>query len=67
METDDVLKVSTDNIHRVLFHIPQKFMRISKSKKADKLLELVETNLAKSQKLVKLATTARLRTLCKCF
>ena len=52
METDDVLKVGTDNIHRVLFHIPQKFMRVSKSKKAGKLLELVETNLAKNQKMV---------------
>ena len=52
MDTDDVLKVSTNNIHRVLFHIPQKFVRISKSKKADKLLELVETNLSKNQKIV---------------
>ena len=52
MDTDDVLKVSTNNIHRVLFHIPQKFVRVSKSKKADKLLELVETNLSKNQKIV---------------
>lgn len=52
MNTEDVLKVSTDNIHRVLYHIPQKFMRVSKSKKPETLLELVETNLSKNQRIV---------------
>ena len=49
---DEVLKVSTDNIHRVLFHIPQKFIRVSPTKKSQTLLEILEKDLAKKKKII---------------
>ena len=49
---EEVLKVSTDNIHRVLFHIPQKFIRVSPTKKPQALLEILEKDLAKKKKII---------------
>ena len=46
------MKVSTDNIHRVLFHIPQKFLRVSPTKKPQKLLEILEKDLSKKKKIL---------------
>ena len=47
MEVDDILRVSTKNIHRVLFHFPQKFLRLSPSHKPEKLIEILEKDLVK--------------------
>ena len=53
MEVDDILRVSTKNIHRVLFHFPQKFLRVLPSKKPEKLLEILEKDLiSESNKVV---------------
>ena len=49
---DEVLKVTTDNIHRVLYHIPQKFIRVSPTKKPEKLLEILEKDLNKKKKIL---------------
>ena len=52
LDVEEVLKVSTDNIHRVLFHIPQKFIRVSPTKKPQALLEILEKDLAKKKKIL---------------
>ena len=52
LDVDEVLKVTTDNIHRVLFHIPQKFIRVSPTKKPEKLLEILEKDLSKKKKIL---------------
>ena len=52
MDVDDMLRVSTENIHRVMFHVPQKFIRVSKSKKPEVLLEILEKEMAKKSKII---------------
>ena len=52
MDTDDMLRVSTHNLHRMLFHIPQKFLRVSAGKKTEALLELLEKDISKKKKVV---------------
>ena len=52
MDVEDMLRVSTENIHRVMFHVPQKFIRVSKSKKPEALLEILEPELAKKRKII---------------
>ena len=52
LDADEVLKVTKDNIHRVLFHIPQKFIRVSPTKKPEKLLEILEKDLGKKKKIL---------------
>ena len=48
----DVLKVSTPSIHRMLFHIPQKFLRVSPVKKTEALLDILEKDVAKKKKVL---------------
>jgi len=50
MDIDEVLKVSTDSIHRMLYHVPQKFIRVSPAKKTEALLEILERDSAKKKK-----------------
>ena len=52
LDVNEVLKVTTDNIHRVLFHIPQKFVRVSPTKKPQMLLEILEKDLNKKKKII---------------
>ena len=52
MDVEDILKVSTDNIHRVMFHVPQKFIRVSKSRKPEMLLEILEKDISKNRKVI---------------
>ena len=52
IDVQDVLKVSTPNIHRMLFHIPQKFLRVSPAKKTEVLLEILEKDAAKKKKIL---------------
>jgi len=52
MDVQEVLKVSTPNIHRMLFHFPQKFMRVSPVKKKEALLEILEKDAAKKKKIL---------------
>ena len=52
MDVEDMLRVSTDNIHRVMCHVPQKFIRVSKSKKPEALLEILEKDLTKKRKII---------------
>jgi len=52
MDMQDVLKVSTSNIHRMLFHIPQKFMRVSPVKKTEALLNILEKDAIKKKKIL---------------
>ena len=50
MDIDEVLKVSTDSIHRMLYHVPQKFIRVFPAKKTEALLEILERDSAKKKK-----------------
>ena len=52
MDMQEVLKVSTPNIHRMLFHFPQKFLRVSPAKKTEALLEILEKDAAKKKKIL---------------
>jgi len=52
MDVHDVLKISTNNIHRMLYHIPQKFLRVSASNKTEKLLEILEKDITKKKKVI---------------
>ena len=52
MDMQEVLKVSTKDIHRMLFHIPQKFLRVSASKKKEALLEIIEKDAAKKNRIL---------------
>jgi len=52
MDMQDVLKVSTPSIHRMLFHIPQKFLRVSPVKKTEALLDILEKDVAKKKKVL---------------
>eukprot|EP00092_Neocalanus_flemingeri_P010098 GFUD01010882.1.p1 GENE.GFUD01010882.1~~GFUD01010882.1.p1 ORF type:complete len:566 (-),score=115.39 GFUD01010882.1:314-1975(-) len=52
MDVQEVLKVSTDNIHRMLFHVPQKFIRVSPAKKTEALLQILEKDLGKKKKIL---------------
>ena len=52
MDVEDMLRVSTDNIHRVLFHVQQKFLRVAPSKKPEILRDIIEQDLAKQKKVI---------------
>ena len=47
METDEVLKISTNQIHRVMYHVPQKFIRVAPTKKTEALLDVLEKCVSK--------------------
>jgi len=59
LDVTDILKISTPNIHRVLYHIPQKFMRVSAVKKTESLLELLEKDTAKKKKTIIFSNKAK--------
>ena len=59
MDVHEVLKVSTDNIHRMLYHIPQKFMRVSPIKKTEALLKILEKDIAKKKKVLIFSNKAK--------
>jgi len=52
MDTDEILKISTNQIHKMMFHVPQKFMRVSAVKKPEALLEVLEKDVSKGNKVV---------------
>jgi len=52
MNPEEMLKVSTDQIHRVMFHVPQKFLRVAPTKKTEALLEALEKDISKGNKVV---------------
>merc|ERR1711973_291939 len=43
-------KFSTDQIHKVLYHMPQKFMRVAPSRKLDDFTNLMNQGSAKQKK-----------------
>ena len=59
LDVTDILKISTPNIHRILYHIPQKFMRVSAVKKTESLLELLEKDTAKKKKTIIFSNKAK--------
>jgi len=50
LDIEDIQKFSTREIHKVLSHIQQKFIRVSASKKLDTLKQLLQNDLAKNKK-----------------
>jgi len=52
MNPEEMLKISTDQIHRVMFHVPQKFLRVAPTKKTEALLEALEKDVSKGNKVV---------------
>jgi len=54
IETEDILKVSTDNIHKVMYSVHQRFVRVAPTKKTETLLELMgkETKKKNSRVLI---------------
>jgi len=52
MDVEDMLRVSTKNIHRVLYHVPQKFLRVSASKKPEILRDIIEKEASKNKKVI---------------
>lgn len=49
---ESLVKVSTDYLHKVQPHLPQKFLRISKSRKAEELLKIVKKDVAENRPLM---------------
>ena len=45
-----IINVSTKFIHKMLYHVPQKFIRVSPVKKTETLLELIEKDVAKKKR-----------------
>jgi len=53
LDPEDVLKVSTNSIHMMLYHVRQKFIRVPPSKKTDYLMEIIkDIDLSKSKVLI---------------
>lgn len=45
-------RISTPNIHCVMSHVPQNFLRLRKSQKPEKLLEIVKIDLETENPLI---------------
>jgi len=59
LDVEDMLKVSTKQLHRVLSHVPQKFMRVAPSRKDQELLQILQkVDLSKQKILIFCNTTA---------
>jgi len=52
MNPEEMLKMSTDQIHRIMFHVPQKFLRVAAHNKTEALLEALEKDVSKGNKVV---------------
>ena len=51
-DVEDMLRVSTDQLHRVQAHVPQKFVRTGSGRKTELLLGLVEKDAARRKKVL---------------
>ncbi|CAG2060082.1 unnamed protein product, partial [Timema podura] len=49
---DSLVKVTTSHLHRILPHVPQKFMRLGRSQKPEQLLKLVKADLANKEPVI---------------
>lgn len=47
-----ITKVTSPNLHRLLSHVPQKYMRLNKSERPLQLLQLAKTDVAKRRPLI---------------
>lgn len=52
IEVETVQKFATNELHKVQAHVPQKFIRVAPSKKADLLRETIEKDAAKKKKTI---------------
>nr|CAD7440677.1 unnamed protein product [Timema bartmani] len=49
---DSLVKVTTGHLHRILPHVPQKFLRLGRSQKPEQLLKLVKADLANKEPVI---------------
>jgi hypothetical protein len=52
LQTESLERVTSNQVHRLLPHIPQKFYRLGKSQKAAQLLAMVKNNVAKEHPVI---------------
>jgi len=52
LDVENIQRFSTDQIHKILFHIPQKFIRVAPSRKLETLRQLLERDLVKNKKTI---------------
>lgn len=52
LQTESFVRVTSNQVHRLLPHIPQKFYRLAKSQKAAQLLAMIKNNVAKEHPVI---------------
>jgi superfamily II DNA/RNA helicase len=52
IETESFMRVTSNQVHRLLPHIPQKFYRLGKLQKAAQLLAMIKNNVAKEHPVI---------------
>ncbi|XP_023347846.1 probable ATP-dependent RNA helicase DDX28 [Eurytemora carolleeae] len=50
LDVENIQKISTDQLHRVLLHFPQKFIRVALSRKLESFMEIIEKDSSKQKK-----------------
>lgn len=51
-KVESLVKISTEYLHKVQPHLPQKFIRLSKSKRPEELLKIAKKDVAENRPLM---------------
>jgi len=52
LQTESFVRVTSNQVHRLLPHIPQKFYRLGKLQKAAQLLAMIKNDVAKEHPII---------------
>jgi len=52
LQTESFVRVTSNQVHRLLPHIPQKFYRLGRSQKAAQLLAMIKNDVAKEHPVI---------------